>query len=122
MLPSKQLTELFFHDLKTYNSTNFRTLYTADLDQAKKSVNATVYKAFSSVMTRYFIFCERRPELTLEEKRLLFFKLKIDMVAKYFMDFPDGNIDLLKAFQLELQNYISTKGMVETDESTIVAV
>lgn len=103
MLSSKQLTELFFHDLKSYNSTNFKSLEKANLDKCTPEI----HKAFSSVITRYFIFSERRPELTLEEKRLLYFKLKIDMIGKYFEDYPDANIDLLKAFQIELRQYVS---------------
>ena len=28
------------------------------------------------------------------------------MIARYFSDYPDVNLDLLKAFQLELQQYV----------------
>lgn len=95
----------FFTELKQYNSTNFKTLHTADLsDEADVSTK----KAFSSVVTRYFIFCEKHPELTPTETYLLYYQLKIDMIARYFASYPNSNTAELKSFQLELQNYLDT--------------
>ena len=102
MLSSLELVTLFFHDLKEYNSTNFKTIQKADLSED----NATIHKAFSSAVTRFFIFSERHPEISDTEKKILYFKLKIDMIAQYFSEYPDTNIDLLKAFQLELQEHV----------------
>ena len=99
---SNDITHLFFKDLKNYNSTNFKTIEKADLSKD----NPTVHKAFSSVVTRYFIFCERHPEISDVDKRILFFKLKIDMLARYFSNYPDVDTEELKAFQLELRNYM----------------
>ena len=101
---SNDITQLFFKDLKTYNSTNFKTIEKADLTVD----SATVHKAFSSVVTRYFIFCERHPEVSDVDKRILFFKLKIDMIARYFSNYPDTDNQELKAFQIELQNYVKS--------------
>lgn len=101
MLSSLELTNLFFHDLMKFNSTNFRTIANAELIKD----DPTVHKAFSSVVTRYFIFAERHPEISDTEKRILYFKLKIDMIARYFSEYPDTDIDLLRAFQLELKAY-----------------
>ena len=98
----KDITKLFFQDLKKYNLTNFKTLEKADLSES----NPIVHKAFSSVVTRYFIFCERHPELSDTEKRILYFKLKIDMISKYFSEYPDADINSLKAFQIELRDYV----------------
>lgn len=110
MLSSLELTTLFFKDLKSYNSTNFKTIERADLSHE----DATVHKAFSSVVTRYFIFAERHPEISDADKRILYFKLKIDMIARYFSDYPDTNLDLLKAFQLELKQHVKeSKGGLE---------
>lgn len=114
MLSSLELTKLFFHDLKQFNSTNFRTIEKADLSQD----TATVHKAFSSVVTRYFIFAERHPEISDADRRILYFKLKIDMIARYFSDYPDVNLDLLKAFQLELQQYVRESRGDEYNENT----
>lgn len=115
MLSSLELTKLFFHDLKAFNSTNFRTIERADLSKE----NATVHKAFSSVVTRYFIFAERHPEISDSDRRILYFKLKIDMIARYFSDYPDVNLDLLKAFQLELQQYVKES---RSDEDELQSV
>lgn len=116
MLSSLELTQTFFRDLKQYNSTNFRTVEKAALLED----DATVHKAFSSVVTRYFIFCERHPEISDAEKRILYFKLKIDMIARYFSDYPDTNLDLLKAFQLELQQYVrESKGGLEDGKDAV---
>ena len=112
MRSSLELTHLFFRDLKKYNATNFRTIEKATLEEE----DATVHKSFSSVVTRYFIFCERHPEVTDAEKRILYFKLKIDMIGRYFSDYPDTDIDLLKSFQLELKQYLrEVRGKEEED-------
>lgn len=119
MLSSLELTKLFFKDLKSYNSTNFRTIEKADLSKE----NATVHKAFSSVVTRYFIFAERHPEISDSDRRILYFKLKIDMIARYFSDYPDVNLDLLKAFQLELQQYVrENRGEEDDQQQSAVAI
>ena len=102
MRSSNELVQLFFHDLKQYNTTNFKTIAKADLSKN----DATVHKAFSSVVTRYFIFKERHPELTDAEHNILYFKLKLDLVARYFSEYPDTTTDNLIAFQIELKNYI----------------
>lgn len=99
---SNELVELFFHDLKQYNTTNFKTILKADLSRN----DATVHKAFSSVVTRYFIFKERHPEITEVEHNILYFKLKLDLVARYFSEYPDTCTDNLIAFQLELRHYV----------------
>lgn len=94
-------SNIFFKELKQYNSTNFRTLLRADLSLD----DAIVSKAFSSVITRFFIFCEKHPEMSQTDRRVLYFKLKIDMIATYFAEYPEVNLDYLKPFQLELQSY-----------------
>ena len=119
MLSSLELTKLFFHDLKAYNSTNYKTIERADLS----CDNATVHKAFSSVVTRYFIFAERHPEISDADRRILYFKLKIDMIARYFSEYPDVNLDLLRPFQLELQQYVQeNRGEEANDQQTSAAV
>lgn len=102
MKTSKELTDMFMSDLKRYNQTNFKTIAKADLSKQ----DATVHKSFSSVITRYFIFREKHPEVTDTEHRILYFKLKLDMIAKYFSEYPDTTTDNLVAFQLELRDFI----------------
>lgn len=118
MLSSLELTQTFFKDLKNFNSSNFRTLEKAKLDKD----DATVHKAFSSVVTRYFIFAERHPEISQEERRILYFKLKIDMIARYFSEYPDVNLDLLRPFQLELKEYLKTSKGGDKDEQSDNAI
>lgn len=127
MRPTKDLTDLFFKNLKEFNSTNFRTIEKADL-----TVNSPiVHKSFSSVLTRYFIFIEKHPDITDVEERILYFKLKLDQVAKYFSDYPDASTDNLVGFQVELKAYIkehkaaleaSKKSSEDTENTTEVAV
>lgn len=113
MRSSNELVNMFFADLKKYNTTNFKTIAKADLSQD----SATVHKAFSSVVTRYFIFKERHPEVSEVEHNILYFKLKLDLIARYFTEYPDTTTDNLIAFQLELRNYMKElKG--ETDEES----
>ena len=104
MKTSKELTNLFFRDLKTFNATNFKTIEKADLSKQ----DATVHKAFSSVITRYFIFREKHPEVTDVEHKILYFKLKLDLIANYFAEFPDVSTDNLVAFQIELRQYVKS--------------
>lgn len=94
-------SSVFFKELKSFNSTNYRTLLNADLS----AEDASIIKAFSSAITRFFIFVEKHPQMSETDKRVLYFKLKLDMVASYFADFPESNIDLLKGFQHELLKY-----------------
>lgn len=119
MRSSAELAKIFFQDLSSYNRTNFKTIERAKLVDD----DATVHKAFSSVVTRYFIFGERHPEISMEERRLLYYKLKIDMIARYFSEYPDVNLDLLRPFQLELIEFKkSMKGgdLDATDNSVAV--
>jgi len=99
---SKELTDIFFKNLKDYNSTNFKTLEKADLSK----YNAVTHKAFSSVLTRYFIFIEKNPEITDEENKVLYFKLKLDMIGTYFSQYPESDTNYLRGFQLELRDWI----------------
>lgn len=100
------IVSLFFKDLRSYNSTNFNTIRNADISANN---DPSVNKAFSSIVTRYFIFAEKHPEISTADKRLLFFKLKIDLISKYFSEYPDScNVDVLRAFQQELIFYYST--------------
>ena len=102
MRSSKELTNMFFSDLKRYNTSNFRAIERADLSVE----DAAVHKAFSSVVTRYFIFKEKHPEVSDVEHRMLYFKLKLDMVASYFSEYPETTTDNLVAFQLELKKFV----------------
>ncbi len=102
MRSTKELTDLFFQNLKEFNPSNFKTLQTADLSVE----SPVVHKAFSSVITRYFIFRQKHPEITDEENKVLYFKLKLDLIANYFSEYPDSSTDNLIAFQIELRKYV----------------
>lgn len=102
MANSNKLSDLFFGELKQYNTTNFKTLVNADLTQE----NAVVHKACSSVVTRYFIFVEKHPEIPESEAKMLYFQARIDMVARYFSEYPAANISDLKPFQDELKRFV----------------
>ena len=118
MMSSLELTQMFFKDLRSYNSTNFRTIEKADLS----SDNPTVHKAFSSVVTRYFIFSERHPEISDSDRRILYFKLKIDMIARYFSEYPDVDTELLKPFQIELRQHVKDMKGGKVDDTDAPAV
>lgn len=101
MASESSLTALFFSELKQYNRTNFKNLCTANIDIC----NATVVKSFSSVITRYFIFCEKHPEISEMEKNILYFQLKLDMVARFFAKYPKTDTADLVAFQQEIRTF-----------------
>lgn len=107
------LTDTFFHDLKEYNNKNFRDMCRLDI----KDASPTLLKAFSSVITRYFIFLEHHPELSNSDARLLFFKLRIDMIGRYFSEYPDTDPDMLRPFQQLLIEYSDKEKLHE--QSTI---
>lgn len=99
---SNKLSDLFFKELKHYNNKNFKTLQEANL----QTDDPVVHKACSSVVTRYFIFAEKHPELADKDIKLLYFQLRIDMIARYFSEYPAASLDDLKPFQEELRRYI----------------
>ncbi len=102
-MTTNELIDCFFTDLKKYNPTNFKTLERSSLDDPNDPV---VLKSFSSVITRAQIFREKHPEISQEEFNILYFKLKIDLIAAFFMELPDGSLDDLRAFQKELKHYV----------------
>lgn len=102
MEPSNSVLDLFFHDLKKYNGTNFSKFTKFDLSD----VTPAVYKSYSSVITRYFIFLEKHPEITPVEANILYFQARIDMVARFFSEYPVSNAEDLKPFQDEVKRYI----------------
>lgn len=99
-MTSSELCKTFFKDLKKYNLTNYKILERADLSES----NYIVHKAFSSVVTRYFIFCEKHDDVSELDKKLLYYLVKIDMIAQYFSEYPDADIDYLRQFQNELRS------------------
>lgn len=100
---STDYSKLFFSDLRSYNNRNFRAIQNADLSVE----DPVVHKAFSSVVTRYFIFKEKHPEVSEVDCNILYYKLKLDLVARYFAEYPHTTTDNLIAFQLELRNFIN---------------
>lgn len=102
MNSNQDLVIQFFRELKTYNSSNFKTLQKIDFNIADDPI---VFKAFSSVVTRYFIFREKHPEIPEIDMKFLYFKLSIDMVARYFSQYPAGDVEDLKGFQRQLRVY-----------------
>ena len=111
MRSAKELTECFMFDLKHYNNTNFKTIAKADLSKQ----DATVHKAFSSVITRYFIFREKHPEVTEREFKMLYFALSLDLVASYFSEYPNTTTDYLVAFQMHLKKYMKDRRHKDED-------
>lgn len=100
------LATIFFNDLKRYNKSNFKTLERLDVDE----LSPTLLKSFSSVVTRFFIFAERHPELGDMELKMLYYKLNVDRVSRYFSMYPSGDCLDLKPFQEELRYFVKTKG------------
>lgn len=117
-MTTNELINLFFSDLRKYNSSNFKTLEKANLYEDGDS--PMVRKAFSSVITRYFIFREKHPEITDEENKILYFKLGLDLVAKYFSEYPETTTDNLVGFQVVLRNYVKEhKAEITASEKTV---
>lgn len=114
----EDLESMFFGDLKSYNSTNYRTLIRSNLSSPVDK--SKVHKAFSSVVTRYFIFVEKHSEeLTESEFRQLYFSLKIDLISQYFAEYPNSDMTTLSEFQDKLRNYGKK---VKTNEQDAIAV
>lgn len=98
---TSSLSDMFFTELKSYNSTNFKTLLNANISEE----DPKVYKSCSSVVTRYFIFAEKHPEIPQSAMKMLYFKLRIDMLARYFSEYPAADPSDLKPFQDELKRF-----------------
>lgn len=100
-LVSNEISELFLSELKKYNSTNFRAFERADLSVE----DPKVFKSCSSVITRFFIFSERHPEIPVQDLKIMYYQLNIDRIAKYFADYPSASYEDLVPFQAELQKF-----------------
>ena len=111
---SNELVDLFFRDLKKYNSTNFRSIRDIDINNLE---DVTVLKSCSSVVTRYFIFRERHPEISESDMKILYFRLRIDMIARYFSEYPAANISDLLPFQQELKRFVESEKRKSTTTS-----
>lgn len=119
-MTTNELINLFFSDLRKYNTSNFKTLSKANLYADGDS--PMVRKAFSSVITRYFIFREKHPEITDEENKILYYKLGLDLVAKYFSEYPETTTDNLVGFQVVLKNYVKEHhSEIKSDELEVTA-
>lgn len=102
----QDLEEAFFSDLRKFNITNYRALKDADLSKN----DARTHKAFSSVLTRYFIFREKHgDEFTQSEYNMLFFQLKLDLIGDYFAHYPESDTSALTAFQAELRRFLKER-------------
>ena len=120
-MTTNELINLFFFDLKHYNNVNFKTLETSDL--TKDGDDPIVRKSFSSVITRYFIFREKHPEITEVDNRILYYKLGLDKVALYFSEYPETSTDNLVGFQVELRKYVkSHKDVILDEPGQVIAV
>ena len=118
-MTTSELINLFFSELKHYNNSNFKTLVEADLHN--NGDDPVVMKSFSSALTRYFIFHEKHPEITEEQNRIIYYKLKFDLIGRFFSEYPETDPDNLIAFQVELRRYV--KEHQDEEESTqVVAV
>lgn len=111
---SQDIVDLFFYELKSYNSNNFSAIKNADLTYDNIKAN----KAFSSIVTRYFIFVDKHPEFSPSDVRFLFYQLKIDLIAKYFSLYPDNSDpSALEEFQQLLIFY--NKRMAQHDKEIL---
>jgi hypothetical protein len=103
-----ELERKFFTDLKNFNSTNYVTILNASFEDNTPTNESKIKKCFSSVITRYFIFREKHvDEISEKDMNMLYYQLKIDLIAKYFSEYPESDISPLKAFQEELQKFAS---------------
>lgn len=109
------ICRLFFHDLKSYNVRCFKNIEKSDLSIE----DPEVYKSCSSVITRYFIFQEKHPEISETEMKMLYYKLKIDMIARYFSEYPAASYEDLRPFQIELQKYAKSVKAGEENEQLV---
>lgn len=112
---SNDVVTLFFTDLKHYNPNSWQNVKKADLS----NLDATSYKAFSSVVTRYFIFRERHPEISDSDMRKLYYRLRIDMIARYFSEYPAVSAEYLEPFQSEVLAYINSRKSSQTVSSEV---
>lgn len=114
-MTTNELINLFMSELKKYNNSNFKILEKTDL--AKDGDSPMVRKSFSSVITRYFIFCEKHPEIAEVNNRIIYYKLGLDKVALYFSEYPETTTDNLVGFQVELRKFVKSHREEEAEHS-----
>jgi hypothetical protein len=102
-----ELTNLFFHDLKQFNPSQFNILCTADLTTIDEDI--VTYKACSSVITRFFIFRDKHRDISDIDMKLLYYNLSIDRIAGYFSEYPSASYEDLLPFQFEMKRYVKQR-------------
>ena len=99
---SSNLQSTFFSELKSYNKSNFKSILATNYADDTPISN----KVFSSVVTRFYIFADKHPEISQSELNALYYSLGIDLVAKYFSEYPSlSPEEYLKPFQDALITY-----------------
>ena len=116
-MTTNELINLFFSELKKYNNSNFKTLKTADL--RRDGDDPIVRKSFSSVLTRYSIFCEKHPEIDSVSNKIMYYKLGLDKIGKYFSEYPETTADNFVCFQVELRKYTKTCEDDEQEDTSV---
>lgn len=114
-MTTNELINFFFFELKKFNTNNFKTLKTADLKN--NGDDPLVRKAFSSVLTRFNLFCEKHPEIDDVSIKIMYYKLGLDKIGQYFSEFPETSTDNFVTFQVELRKYVKSLEGTEEEET-----
>jgi NAD+ kinase len=61
---------------------------------------------------------EKHPEIPREEHNLIYYKLKLDLIGKFFEHYPNASTDNFIAFQIELKSYLAEHRNVMVDITT----
>lgn len=84
---------LFLHELFKYNKNNYEQLHkSTNLDE----LDINVYKAATSLITRYFIWVQNHPELSEDEVNQMFYILSLDEILQAISEFPQIPVDKLR--------------------------
>jgi hypothetical protein len=94
-------SKMFFNMTRGHNSTNWRKLVAAFQDETP-TLNQPTWKALSSLVTRYWLFIEKNPDMSESDRHMLYYILGIDRIGKLIATHPRCSDEDFRSLQEQL--------------------
>jgi hypothetical protein len=98
-------SKMFFDMTRGHNSTNWGKLVVA-IKTETPSLNQPTWKALSSLVTRYWLFIEKHPDMSESDCHMLYYILGIDRIGKLISTYPRYSEEDFRSLQEQLRPII----------------
>jgi len=99
-------SKMFMEETRHYNVTNFRRLRSC-LEVPRPVLDQPTWKALTSLVTRYWIFAEKHPEMTASDRNMLYFLIGLDRIGKLMACHPRCDDEEFKGLAEQLLSVIN---------------